>query len=428
MSGAEEHAAVEAPTPGAPWLAAVLAWRWRLVAVLFLAGLAGASTIFLADHQEPDELIYMTLVDQLERGNGYTLQGTLILEQGVIDRQYDTPLYWHPPGGVALFWLLCKAFGPAGLPLAQLLAYTLFFWSMMLLVVALDVAASDVGLALAALLSACSPIAISVTRNYWLDGPALGFATAAVALFAWAVRRRSRLAAVAAGVLLGYAGLIKMTAGLTVVPALLVAWLLLERPRGAALLRYALLLLVPAGLVQLPWEICLWWVLGTPFPTAASTPSATLLESNPYVYYLTVVRSPWVYLTLLPRVLWTLVPSLGLLALLWRDRDVRRRALWALAWIACVVGAHVALGFAGYPKLLRLVVLVTPPAIVLASALLAAAVEHLRAGDWTGRRRVAATALVAVALLGVGLEVAAGVRAAVQYEADLVTPLFGGPG
>src|SRR4029078_2736266 len=54
---------------------------------------------------ENDEIVYATLVDQLDAGKGYTLRGSDILEKPWINReQYDRALFFHPPGGIVLFW------------------------------------------------------------------------------------------------------------------------------------------------------------------------------------------------------------------------------------------------------------------------------------------------------------------------------------
>jgi len=63
---------------------------------------------------------------------------------------------------------------------------------------------------------------------------------------------------------------------------------------------------------------------------------------------------------------WTLVPSLAILA---ASRPARRdgRVAGALVcWIAVVTASNVALGAAGYSKLLRYVVLITPATVALA--------------------------------------------------------------
>lgn len=64
---------------------------------------------------ETDERIYLALVEQLHSGQGYTLQGHGILEELSLPvEQYDRSLFYHPPAGVACFWLSYLLFGQAG--------------------------------------------------------------------------------------------------------------------------------------------------------------------------------------------------------------------------------------------------------------------------------------------------------------------------
>src|SRR5262245_43675120 len=91
------------------------ALRWTIAAALFLVGLYLRQSVFQGAHQEGDESIYITLVQQLDGGHGYTLQGSEILTQGLIDREeYDRPLFFHPPGGIVLDWIFYKAIGDWG--------------------------------------------------------------------------------------------------------------------------------------------------------------------------------------------------------------------------------------------------------------------------------------------------------------------------
>ena len=402
------------------------ALRWKLVTILFLAGLCLRAPIFVAPHTEGDELIYMTLVEQLESGRGYTLQGSPILEQGVIDReQYDHPLFFHPPGGIALFWLFVKLAGVWGYPLVQLCSYALFFWSMMALARSFGATGSDLGLVLVAALSAFNPLMTHVTLKFWLDGPLLAFATLAVVLFVRAAQRQSARLAFAAGLVLGYASLIKVTAFLVVPGAFLLAWPLLAPSGMRNMVRFALLLLLPAALVQLPWELWQWQAVGSPFPGWAGKPSAGLIARNDYIYYLTVVRPPWVYLTLTPMIIWTLVPDVLMLPLVRDDREVRRLGLSCLVWILTVIGFHVAVGFLGYSRVLRYIILITPATVLLFAGMLPGVVQRLRSPDVSPRFRMVAGPAIIVSLLALLLEMAAGVQAAMNYELALILPLFG---
>jgi 4-amino-4-deoxy-L-arabinose transferase-like glycosyltransferase len=274
-----------------------------------------------------------------------------------------------------------------------------------------------------AVLSAFDPIMAHVATRYWLDGPLLAFTTLAVAVFLWAVRGDRPWWVVAAGVLLGYASLIKVVAFLVVPGAALLGWLLLERPTARRYLLLLLLWIGPAVLVQLPWEIWQWSVYGSPFPVWAGKPSANLIAQNRYVRYFTVVRSPWIYVMLTPLVLWTWIPSLLLGLVLVRNALARRLGLALALWIVTVVGFHVALGYTGYSKLLRYIILVVPPSVILFTLLFEAAVASFR----DSRRRVLVAAAIAVAVVGLCLQIAAGIQTSYAVKRDVIEPIFGKP-
>ena len=174
--------------------------------------------------------------------------------------------------------------------------------------------------------------------------------------------------------LLGYASLIKLTA-LAIVPGVV---LLAYVVNCDGLLRRLLLFGAVAVLVQLPWELWQWQVTGSPFPTWAGKPSAELLVLNEYVRAVTTERSAWIYFTVLPRVAWTFVPALLLLACSWRNTVVRWKGLALLFWSLLILGAHVWLGLQGYSKLLRYAVLVTPATVLLFSLVAAERWEAMR--------------------------------------------------
>jgi len=123
-----------------------------------------------------------------------------------------------------------------------------------------------------------------------------------------------------------------------------------------------------------------------------------------------VVRSPWVYVELLPRVIWTLVPSLVLLAMQWSNRELRKRGAALVFWIVLIVGIHVALGAMGYSKVLRYVILVTPATVVLFALVVGGAVQVVREGGWLPGGRVVTSALLLLAVAGLALEVIQGLE------------------
>ena len=400
--------ALDAP----PGQATVAATRWR----------PGEYAAYL----ENDEKIYIALTEQLEAGKGYTLQGhPILLKPWIIREQYDQPLFFHPPGGIELFWLMHRLAGDAGYALVQVFCFAIFFCSALLLGWLVLQPLRATAVLTLAVLSAFTPIMAHVAGRFWLDGPLLAFSTAAAAVFLLGLNRRSSLLVCLAAVLLGYASLIKLTAVLVLPGIIVVAWAITPREEYRSLVSRSLLFVAIAGLIQLPWEIWQWRVVGSAFPVWAGKPAEPLVETNPYVHYLTVVRSPWAYVGLLPQVVWTLVPSLCLLGMQWRDRELRRRGVALVFWIVLVVGIHVVLGASGYSKVLRYVILVVPATVVLFSLVAGGAVQAIHEGRWLSGGRNATIAILLLAIVGFGLEVAQGLETSMvdNRMIDLIRPL-----
>jgi 4-amino-4-deoxy-L-arabinose transferase-like glycosyltransferase len=392
---------------------------------IFLVALGCRAVLFFRAHLEGDEMIYAALVENLDAGKGYTLRGHPLLGKPWIEVEtYGRPLFFHPPGGIGLFWTLHQLFGPAGFGVAQLVAFAVFFWAMLLLAAQVLGPLSALEAVLVAGLAGFTPIMTHVASRWWLDGPLLAFATLATALFLRGCRRDSLAWSALAGLALGYAGLIKPTAVLVVPGALALAWALGVLPFGA-LVRHALCWGGVAACVLAPWLLYQWSVIGNPFAVAPGRPAQRLIEINRYVHFLTVVRSPWIYVLLLPRAVWTLAPSLLLLvATAWRDAAVRPIGLALVGWIALVVGCHVVLGYHGYSKLLRYVILVSPATVLLFVLVTSAAWRQARAGSSPRPLRALLYVLLAVGFAGFALEIAQGVVTPVLDPSDLIRPFF----
>ena len=409
--------------------AARFSWRWALLA--FAIGLACRVAAFSVPHDEGDEIVYHVLVQQLESGNGYTLIGTPLIGNGWPADQYGHALFFHPPGGIALFWLLDSLFGESGFELAQLLSYAIFFWSLLALgrtVLAASSAeerARDVGMAALIPLAAFHPLMTHVVARYWLDGPMLALVTLAAAVFARACAgpAGSMRRALAAGIALGAASWIK-TAALIALPAIAVLGIAIAAPDSRrAALRFGIAFAVAALLIQLPWELWQWRVLGSPFPAWAGRPSPGLVASSDYVRFLTAQRPAWIYLTLMPRAVWTLVPSLIALIAAGLAPPARRVALALVLWIAIVLAVVIGLGAIGYSKLLRYAILVTPATVLLFALTGGQAWARFRSSG-RGLRRVALGALTALAIAGFALEIAQGIFTPLIDRRDLIWPLL----
>lgn len=370
--------------------------------ILLAAGLLLRAEIFDLPHREGDERIYSALIEQLRAGGGYTLQGHPILDQDwMIRDQYDTPVFYHPPAGIAWMALFQAVLGPRGLDVAQLGAFAVFFAATWCLARETLPAFTSVTRWVVGALAAATPIVAHVSVHRWLDGPQV----AAVALGAWlsvrALMRGGRLGAVAAGAALGVAMLVKVNSAIAVLPILLLAWAVSHEKPAAERARLVALILGVAAVCVLPWVLLA--------PGWAGKPSARLIAENPFVHHVTVERSPWIYLELLPMTVWTLVPSLAVAALL-GARGKSRPLVGALAfWIACVTAAAIVLGAMGYSKLLRYVVLTAPASVLLAGWATQRLEELGSKGNRTSRL------LAALLAAGVFLEIAHGVQTTRVY-------------
>jgi 4-amino-4-deoxy-L-arabinose transferase-like glycosyltransferase len=420
-SRARRGSAPSTPAPGRPSQAGRAARSAHaplaLLAAIGLAGLISACAVFVREHGEGDEVVYRFLVMQLDAGHGYTLAGTPLIGDEFPAAQYGRALFFHPPGGVVFFWMLFKAFGVFGLGLAQLLAFGVFFVSM----VALSRRAlnppdfvAEIAVAIAA---AFTPIVTHVTAHFWLDAPLIAGVAAAAALWVHSVDARSVRGAALAGLVLGAATWVKATA-LVAVPPLLFLALARGIERGAWL-KLGLVLALVTVAVHTPWLVWQWRVFGTPFPVWAGRPDPALVAGNAYVRYLTVVRPPWIYLTGLPVVTWTLVPALLAWFVLGRRGSYGAIGLACVAWIAFVLAVHVALGAIGYSKVLRYVILVVPACVLLVGV----AVASVRAASAIAERRALARAFGLLLGLALALEVTQGVVTAWR-QGDLIEPLM----
>ena len=390
---------------------------------MFLLGLFCRGVLFFRPHQEGDEVVYQTLVAQLDAGRGYTLHDTWLLKLPVFDSViYDRPLFIHPPGGVALFWLLHRLFGDAGFSIAQLLSYAVFFWAMLWLATEVLRPLTWVSALIVSGLSAFSPIMTHVVSRYWLDGPLLAFSTLSAALFLHGAERRGPWIDLG-GVVLGYATLIK-TPAVLVVPGVVFLALAVAAVPPSSVVVHAVRYVGIALLVHLPWEVWHFRVDRTlAFLSGVPTPAA--IAASPYVYYVTSIRGPLIYLRLLPVVLWTLVPSLLLLCLFASDRLVRLKGLALVGWMGIVVGTFIVLARTGYAKYMRYVILVSPASILLFALVVTHGWYFLGSTSMSRARRRILLALMMLAAVGFGLEVAQGLRTPLLDNYDVIIPVFG---
>jgi 4-amino-4-deoxy-L-arabinose transferase-like glycosyltransferase len=388
-----------------------------IAAAVLVAGIWLRAGTFDFPHLEGDERIYGALVAQIRGGHGYTLQGHPILsENWIVREQYDTPLFYHPPGGIAWFAAFTALFGAAGIDLAELAAFAVFFVGTMLLAREVLPRWTLPVASVVSVLAAFTPIVAHVSVHHWLDGPQLAAVTFAALCFVRAMRIGSRGWAVAAGLAFGTACLVKLNAVVALPGIVALCWATDEGIDMKTRRKVAAIALAVAAALVAPWLVAEFRAFGTLVPSWAGKPSARLVAENPFIRQITAVRTPWAYFRLLPQTVWTLVPAIAILGFLRTPGRSRRVALASAAWIAVVVGVAVALGAIGYSKLLRYVVLMAPAGILLAGLAVGEAIE--------ARRN--ARLLVVILTLAAVLEVAQGIQVARVYpDRAWIRPLFG---
>jgi 4-amino-4-deoxy-L-arabinose transferase-like glycosyltransferase len=393
-------------------------WSTLLVGIVLSAGILARGVVFEGSHREGDEVLYRALMQQMRAGKGYTLRGHPVLSTGWFSREvYDKPVFpQHPPGGILLF-LACDQLTPgSGASTAQILSFSLFCAGILLMGRALERGGRPTGAIFMAIASAFSPIAAHVAVKQWLDAPLLGFATLGSGFYLLGVRRRRWSLVLAGGAFLCYACWIKLTA-IGMFPWLLILSVVMENDDRARFAWRSMAVLVLSALAAvLPWQ--LWLSAHGMGIGAAARPGLELLQTNRYVRFITLERSPLVYLTLTPLVLWTLWPSALLLALHGRRRTASRVQLGLAAWVAGTLLTYVCLGAIGYSKLLRYAILVTPGAILLFSSLAGDLLKRHVPVSRTGWRFAAGLVFV-----GLGLEIVQGIHLTLQRSDALIVSI-----
>ena len=244
-------------------------------------------------HDEPDEVVYWSVSENLLGEGHYSLRGAPILPK-LSARIYDRPLFHHPP----LYPALLTPFVAADARQAAVI------WSWLghaLCVVAIglflsrrleqDIESIDYAW-LPLLAMAVDPLATFVARKLWIDALMAGLVALSIGCaYRAGGTGRSRVWLVAGGVVLGLAGLAK-------VPALLAApiaaaTIVCEGPRlWSQRLRRLAWFAVPSLLLTAPWFIAFFANYGLLLPNWLK-PDAFALQNYPFVAR--AVGLPWYY-------------------------------------------------------------------------------------------------------------------------------------
>jgi hypothetical protein len=104
---------------------------------------------------------------------------------------------------------------------------------------------------------------------------------------------------------------------------------------------------------------------------------------------------------------------------------VRRQGTALIVWILTVLLFHVSIGYYGYSKVLRYIILITPASVMLFPLLLNEAVEKIMNAEVGAYKRWGTVSLVAISALALILEITAGIYATIAHNNDLIFPILG---
>lgn len=371
-------------------------------------------------HNEGDEIIYQTLVDQISGTGGYSLQNSPVMANSFfIKSHYNTPLFFHPPMGIYVFRTFKIMFGRIGLFFAQLACFFLFYVAVQIAVY-LYAGSSLLTAFIGGALAAFSPIVVQTNMKIWIDNPKIAFASLAFSMVLLAYHQRSRLISVCSGVLFFAAVFTKLDAAL-MLPVVASAMLGLgdfkKTDSYHALIKFLVSPLCGVSVAILIWLIWSHITTGSFFFGNPGMPSPELLANNAFIRHVTNDRPFYYYLYAIPIVYPTLVWSIVALFFF------RVEKVWQMRPLVCsillIVFIYTVLGYLGYSKLLRYVSLIAPLSAVLFSGLFSQVFRlSMLRPSWEGALYCG---LGFLALLG---ETFQGIKTALLFPNDALIRLF----
>ena len=279
-------------------------------------------------HLEGDELVFRTLVEQVQGSFfNYSLRGTPLLAQ-LNKQNYDLPIFFHPPAFVYTTVLLGFLPVPLVPVLMNLGTVALVFFIARRLY-------DDERALWAAFLAAVCPVMWFLSQKIWLDNMVILTTTASVAAALWAAEQGREWAYAVAGAVLGLAILTKVTAVLICLPVAAFLW---QRDAGGITLSKAAAFVLPAALLAGWWELTLHAFNNQWLPSAFPNPE--MIAQFPFVA--AIVARPW-YFYLVNLIATTPIYLLALDAL--RRRQPRDLALGL--WFIAFWGAMTIFGLQG---------------------------------------------------------------------------------
>jgi 4-amino-4-deoxy-L-arabinose transferase-like glycosyltransferase len=318
--------------------------RRRSLAILVLVFIGFSMLMkvptLIFEHDEPDELIYWAVAENMAERGEYTLRGSPLLEH-LSPRIYDRPLFHHPPLYVALLLPFVVLDSPSLAVTISWIGHALCILAVALIGSALlrEDEASAAGLRqflwIPLLAVATDPLLAFASRKLWIDVLVSGLVALTLALLFRARRARSRRTAwlLGAGVVLGLAGLAKLPGLMAGLVGMLVLVVGDDRPRDK--LRQVALYLAPAVAIMLPWFITFFATYGTFAPDWLKPDEVTFRHSR---FVTQAVALPWFYYLVKLCIVQPLVPvvavAYGLSLRRGLSFDRWMPAIWFLVFLA----------------------------------------------------------------------------------------------
>jgi len=346
----------------------ILIITYCLIFVTFSAILKLPSLSF--PHNEPDEIIYMTLALKLLKTGNYNLKNTDILKN-LSPFMYDRPLFHHPP----LFPLFCSLFIAFNIAKYAVVAswlghfLTIITLFIILRVISPESEANKFPLYLWLPLIGISfdPLLSFVSRKIWMDNLLCALSLISICLLFLSEKtvKFKNFFLILAGIFCGLAGLTKLT-GLLTYPVLVTIILTSNELLSVKIKNIAIITFFVA-LVILPWFIQFYLYYKTFVPTFIKA-DKWAIEHYPFVKYF--VNLPWYYYIIK---IFLLIPAFGLALIIGiLNKNILKDRIFIIAfiWILSVIFPVTIVSSQGVGFLMRHIIMVIPAIYIIISRVL----------------------------------------------------------
>jgi 4-amino-4-deoxy-L-arabinose transferase-like glycosyltransferase len=251
-------------------------------------------------HHEGDELVYLSLCDNLIKTGNYSLQGTPILKNSFFPKKYyDKPFFHHPPLYIFLMTPLVKNFGKNSAVIVSWVGHFLVLISALILLAKFIERSRRLTISLVMLLIAIDPLMVFASQKIWFDSLLAGLTSISTTFFILGVEeeniRKRKLFLSVSGLFMGMAINTKIPA-ILVLPVFVFAFFLKSRFRNKkGLIMGCTYFLLPTLLLAAPWFIKFYSYYGKFLPdwlawdesTINASAFVSFVRNRPFHYFFT---------------------------------------------------------------------------------------------------------------------------------------------